>query len=172
MQWSVIPQKGEVPAPREDHSMVQVGPGQFLIFGGFVNGSRRNDVYQLNFDGSSANWTLLAGNSSGHSTPPARASHCAGFHANTMYVIGGEDEDHNKLNDFWAFSLDSKTWQQLDCHGQEDFFRSGASASVANGRIYIFGGILEITKELNDMYVFDCASKSIQKYDDAVQQQQ
>ena len=43
---------------------------------------------------------------------------------------------------------------------------------MANGRIYIFGGILEITKELNDMYVFDCASKSLQKYEEVVQHQQ
>jgi len=34
-----------------------------------------------------------------------------------MYVIGGEDEDHNKLNDFWAFDLEAKSWKRLDCQG-------------------------------------------------------
>jgi len=43
---------------------------------------------------------------------------------------------------------------------------------VSNGRIYIFGGILEITKELNDMYVFDCASQSITKHAQEEQRQE
>lgn len=159
LTWSVIPQKGDVPEPRDDHTMVQVSPNSFVIFGGFVNGSRRNDVYSFAFDGREVNWTLLAANSSDSKAAPApRASHCAGFHAGTMYIIGGEDEDHNKLNDFWAFDIEAKSWNKLECAGQEEFCRSGASASVVNGRVYIFGGILEITKELNDMYVFDCAS--------------
>ena len=44
--------------------------------------------------------------------------------------------------------------------------RSGHSADIHNGKMYIFGGILELTKELNEMLCynfetksFDCSSK-------------
>jgi hypothetical protein len=33
--------------------------------------------------------------------------------------------------------------------------RSGHSAVTYGSKMYIFGGILELTKELNDMIVFD-----------------
>ncbi len=33
--------------------------------------------------------------------------------------------------------------------------RSGHASSVYNGKMFIFGGILEITKELNDLIVYD-----------------
>ena len=33
--------------------------------------------------------------------------------------------------------------------------RSGHSACVVNSKVHVFGGILELTKELNDMVVFD-----------------
>lgn len=83
-----------------------------------------------------------------------------------MYIIGGEDEDHTKLNDFWSFDLNSRSWEKIEAANSEEFCRSGASASTKDGKIYIFGGILEITKELNDMYVFDSAANSISKHDD------
>jgi hypothetical protein len=49
----------------------------------------------------------------------------------------------------------------------ENICRSGASASLYNEKIYIFGGILEITKELNDMLVFDCASGRLTKHEES-----
>mgnify|MGYP001947528060 CR=1 FL=1 len=33
--------------------------------------------------------------------------------------------------------------------------RSGHSSNIYNGQMYIFGGILELTKELNEMLIFD-----------------
>jgi len=33
--------------------------------------------------------------------------------------------------------------------------RSGHSANIYNGKMYIFGGILELTKELNEMVAYN-----------------
>ena len=77
-----------------------------------------------------------------------------------MFIYGGEDQDHTKLEDIWEFNFDSKTWSKLESQAPSGA-RSGHSASVKNGKIYIFGGILEVTKELNDMLVFDCGSKKL-----------
>jgi hypothetical protein len=38
--------------------------------------------------------------------------------------------------------------------------RSGHSANINNGKMYIFGGILELTKELNECICYDFATKS------------
>jgi hypothetical protein len=37
--------------------------------------------------------------------------------------------------------------------------RSGHSANICNGKMYIFGGILELTKELNELICYDFTSK-------------
>ena len=38
--------------------------------------------------------------------------------------------------------------------------RSGHTASLHNGKMIIFGGILELTKELNEMLIYDFGTKS------------
>lgn len=43
--WGKVKQSGEVPKPRDDHSLSQINDKTFLIFGGFVEGSRVNDCY-------------------------------------------------------------------------------------------------------------------------------
>jgi hypothetical protein len=46
--------------------------------------------------------------------------------------------------------------------GEKDFkpkARSGHSSAVFNNKMYIFGGILELTHELNDLIVFDFETK-------------
>lgn len=112
MQWSKAQQTGDIPEPRDDHTLVSTGDGSYLVFGGFVNGSRRNDVYTFSFDGKTVTWGCLIENHPEPSSefPAPRASHCAGYSNGKMYVIGGENEDHTKLNDFWCFDVNSKSW--------------------------------------------------------------
>jgi hypothetical protein len=162
LQWSTIKQEGDIPEGRDDHSLVKVSDRQYLVFGGFVSGSRTNDVYQLEYQGNSVTWTeLYHSDDSSSNVPAPRSSHCSGFNNGTMFVYGGEDEDHVKLDDMWAFSVDSRSWSKVDNGGVGG--RSGHSSSMMGSTMYIFGGILEVTKELNDLIVFDCASQSLQK---------
>jgi len=57
----------------------------------------------------------------------------------------------------WEFDTGSNSWRELK--GQEGDYvpipRSGHTAVVNGSKMYIFGGIYELTKELNDMVVFD-----------------
>ena len=76
----------------------------------------------------------------------------------TMYVFGGKDDDNNKLNDLWKFSFQSLEWQELKCP-DAPAPRSGHSAQIYKNYIIIFGGIFEVTKELNDMYAYDIKAK-------------
>ena len=43
-KWDVIPDSGEVPATRDEHTCSIYG-NSMIIFGGFVDGVRTNDVY-------------------------------------------------------------------------------------------------------------------------------
>jgi len=43
--WSCLKQTGDVPKPRDDHSLSQIDAESFVIFGGFVEGSRVNECY-------------------------------------------------------------------------------------------------------------------------------
>jgi hypothetical protein len=60
------------------------------------------------------------------------------------------------MNDLWCFNIDESSWSQVELG--EDFRpcpRSGHSTVVHGEKMYIFGGLLELTKELNDLVVYD-----------------
>lgn len=60
----------------------------------------------------------------------------------------------------WRFNLDEDCWSQVEL-AENDFKptpRSGHSSVVHGSKMYIFGGILELTKELNDLVIFDFAT--------------
>ena len=44
--WSKMKQSGDIPKPRDDHAQAQISDNEFIIFGGFVEGSRTNECYR------------------------------------------------------------------------------------------------------------------------------
>lgn len=89
--------------------------------------------------------------------PKPRASHSSACWNDKLYVFGGQDDDNNKLDDLWEFDSASGAWNQIQIQDGDvtPLCRSGHSAVTYGDKMYIFGGILELTKELNDMLVFD-----------------
>lgn len=77
-----------------------------------------------------------------------------------MYIFGGQDDDNNKLNDLWEFDLASETYREIEVPSVSHLPspRSGHTAGIYKGKMYIFGGIFELTKELNEMLVYDFQS--------------
>jgi N-acetylneuraminic acid mutarotase len=72
-----------------------------------------------------------------------------------MYVFGGKDSDSNKLNDLWALTWKTGSWTKLNPVGNiMPCVRSGHSSAIYDGFFVIFGGILEVTKELNDLFAY------------------
>jgi N-acetylneuraminic acid mutarotase len=74
-----------------------------------------------------------------------------------MYVFGGKDNDDEKLNDLWRFDLETEVWEEIIAApgSQKPIGRYGHSSATYNGHLIVFGGIHEITKELNDLYIFN-----------------
>ena len=54
--WSCMKQSGDIPAQRDDHSLAQADGEKFVIFGGFVAGSRVNDTYVGTKNGNEICW--------------------------------------------------------------------------------------------------------------------
>jgi len=123
-----------------------------VIFGGFEDGERTNEIIIYNLKTNVWNKVKLADNAK---RPCARSGHSAVLQNNIMYVFGGKADNSLKLNDLWAFNLQSLVWTQIK--PVDDVLpetRSGHSACIYDNMILVFGGIFEVTKELNDVCAF------------------
>jgi N-acetylneuraminic acid mutarotase len=141
-------------APECDEHTAVVYEDHMYIFGGFVNGDRTNDVYKFNFKASE--WQGVA---TGEPKPCPRAGHSSVVveGANPyMYIFGGKDNDDKMLNDMWRLSLSTHAWEQIKYDATTaPRGRQGHSMAVYRGQVIVFGGLYEITRELNDFFIFN-----------------
>ena len=72
-------------------------------------------------------------------------------------MFGGQEDDNRKLNDIWCYdAAETNCWSQIEINESDrPCARSGHTTVVHGTKLYIFGGILELTHELNDLIVFD-----------------
>ena len=146
-----------LPVCIDEHTAILDG-NTVVVFGGFQDGTRKNQVHT--FDVETRVWSLLAPSDPRAPAPSARAGHAAVMHEGNLYVFGGKDDDNQKLNDLWRFNLAERVWTQLvvDQEHTIPMARSGHTATLYQGYICIFGGIFEVTKELNDLHLYDIAN--------------
>ena len=137
------------PPAMDSHTAVLVSQQSvptMVLFGGFIQDSRTNFLFQLNL--STWEWTRLA--SSG-STPCPRSGHSAVEYSGLMFVYGGTEEGGARLNDLWRFDFQHGTWLQISTENGPAG-RTGHSACVSEGTMIVFGGYKEVTKETNEVY--------------------
>ena len=75
-----------------------------------------------------------------------------------MYVFGGKNDDSEKLNDLWVYNLAEKRWVEIEAEGEVPFERSGHSSDICQDHLVVFGGIWDVTKELNDLHLYSFAN--------------
>lgn len=156
--WDIVNPTGDIPDPRDDHSATLAGDGSMIIFGGFVKGSRSNDLYAYDFTNNSWKCLDAGGNHDGIPCKRAASSLCAA--GNQVYLFGGQGEDNNKMNDLWVFDLGSNQWKEISTPEEErPHTRTGHTALLMGDRIIIFGGILEVTKEVSDVFAFNVSTQ-------------
>ena len=126
------------------------------IFGGFIEGEKTNELYRYDFKGNS--WEKV--NALSKISPPNRAGHSSVIIDNQMIIFGGKDDENEKLNDTWVFDLNSQQWENCNPEEPLPINRSGHSATVYQNLMIIFGGIHEVTRELDDCWIFDPKNKS------------
>lgn len=69
-------------------------------------------------------------------------------------MFGGKD-DSNRLSDIWSFSLNDCKFQRLKDEGEVPAVRNGHTMNHFQGRLYVFGGIHDITWELDDLHIYN-----------------
>lgn len=144
------------PESRDEHSAC-VHDGYMIVYGGFERGVRQNTMIAYNFE--TDQWEVFSPDKDSK-LPQPRAGHSAIIHEGKMYVFGGKDEDNEKLKDLWCFDFQTRTWTEMPSDTEGDDYesiisRSGHSAQVYADHMLIFGGIHEVTKELDDMIAYN-----------------
>jgi len=140
-------------APECDEHTAVVWNDDMVIFGGFIGGERVRAVHKFNF--TRGEWTIVQFDEK-DPQPVARAGHAAVLVDDNMYIFGGKNNDDFMMNDMWRLNLTTNRWEHLKCNDTEaPRGRAGHSMAVYNNHIIVFGGLYEITREMNDMYVFN-----------------
>lgn len=146
---------------RDEHTACVMGDNM-VVFGGFKAGERCNDIFQYNFTANTwenikpVKGSPLPSPIAGHSACIAK---CPETGNDIMIVFGGKDDENMKLNELWKFDFNLKTWAKLEPANAEHDLpmpRSGHSSILYREKyIAVFGGIYEITRELNDCFLYD-----------------
>jgi hypothetical protein len=80
-----------------------------LMFGGFVRGTRTNDLYEYVFE--QALWRKIDARKNSTAVPSPRVGHSAGVFENRhLFIFGGHNEGNLKLNDIWLFDHKHTRW--------------------------------------------------------------
>lgn len=152
MEWRVVKTLGESPGYLDEHSAVVSGK-EIVIFGGFGRNGRSNDVFTFNIEDKL--WTWKRGGDDPRRYPQPRSGHDSVVLGDSMWMFGGQG-DTEKFNDLWRYSIHFNTWDQVQVDDESSPLQwSGHSMTTYKHYLIIFGGIHEVTKELDDAYAFN-----------------
>jgi N-acetylneuraminic acid mutarotase len=155
-KWEVVKSRGDLPITRDEHSaVINDNDHTMIIFGGFADGQRTNELIKYHFQENK--WGKIE-IPAGQPKPEPRSGHTAVIYQNGMYIFGGKDDENKKLNDFWRLDLQTFAWTEVKLsspNAEVPMPRSGHQCDVYNHYMVLFGGIFEITKELNDFMLYD-----------------
>ena len=70
-------------------------------------------------------------------------------------MFGGLTTTNETLNDMWRFKIGEDKWQQIEQLGDVPSRRCGFSFNLHLDTIFLFGGLLEVTKESDQCYKFN-----------------
>jgi N-acetylneuraminic acid mutarotase len=72
-----------------------------------------------------------------------------------LIICAGTNDDNQRLNDTWVYDFGLNQWSELLTSGDLKA-RNGHSAVMLHDKhMIVFGGISEVTKELDDLYCLD-----------------
>jgi N-acetylneuraminic acid mutarotase len=135
--WSQLSPAGGPPATREGAAAVWDSlNNRMLVFGGHNLGGYHGDLWV--YVPAINSWQQL---SPAGDLPTARSRVAVGWDPITgqMTVYGGRGSA-GLLAETWAFSVGTNSWQQIATTGTSPGTRADAGGTVANGRMYVYGG--------------------------------
>lgn len=134
------------PSPRFGHSMIALGDGGILLFGGEDGeGNLHNDMFAFQNN----NWNEVV---PANDPPAPRRDHRAWARDDKMYVFGGKGES-GLFNDLWSYDSDTNLWTEVTTGGPRPAPRYGHSTTpLADGSALIFGGTTASGEKLGDLW--------------------
>lgn len=145
--------KGNLAVDRAFNSISCLGGKQILLYGGTPIVEGKN-LAILNLD--TLMWEKAEG--SFHQAikfAKPRAGHAATVSGRTkLFAFGGRDEAEALASDLWLFNNDTLKWTSPIVKGTPPQPREGHSACFVREKLFIFGGIDEISLR-NDVWVLD-----------------
>jgi hypothetical protein len=130
------------------------------VFGGYIESRCTNELWIFNADRNF--WKQITS----EAAPLPRANHTADMwtdseaNIETIVIIGGVNENLERLNDLWLYSVKENTWKEVK-YLPEDIVlspRSEHSSVMYNNELVVFGGRDQGLKELNDVMVLNLSS--------------
>lgn len=132
------------------------------MFGGFDGNSQLNDVHVLDQKEVNEEGEVQYAWTQPHITgkaPCGRYGHTASVVGSKIYIFGGNAGTNMRLNDMHILDTDEMHWITPLVGGAAPWERSGHTASVIGGRVFIFGGFSYAGGEwLNDTHIFNTGS--------------
>eukprot|EP01022_Parablepharisma_sp_SALTPOND_P000812 TRINITY_DN105095_c2_g1_i1.p1 TRINITY_DN105095_c2_g1~~TRINITY_DN105095_c2_g1_i1.p1 ORF type:complete len:1013 (+),score=68.10 TRINITY_DN105095_c2_g1_i1:1553-4591(+) len=161
LAWNLCTQTGQLPCPRDGHSMCTIGKNVYL-FGGENNEKLMlNDLYVGTIDrskGYKLNWKKCE-----QKNPPRarRAATLCSYMDEYLILIGGEAYEEaatSTLNDVWIYSIINGVWEEVFSMPRVDtgdYFppRAYHAAAIFESNLYVFGGISHTGQILDDFFV-------------------
>uniref|UniRef100_A0A0N4Z0E1 Kelch motif family protein n=1 Tax=Parastrongyloides trichosuri TaxID=131310 RepID=A0A0N4Z0E1_PARTI len=125
-----------VPYQRYGHTVV-VWNKKIYLWGGRNDDHGASDLLH-SYDPKNNIWEVV--NTTGR-IPPARDGHTAVVWKDKMYIFGGFEEHHQVFSqDVFVFDFITNVWAEVKPTGKKPAWRDFHTASVINGKMYIFGG--------------------------------
>lgn len=151
--WEKPVPTGQVPSPRESHSLTLVGR-KLVLFGGYTSGSRVvNDVHVYNLDAQEWLQVPVAGE-----PPSARQAHSAVRHGDDVVIAGGcsvSEVSPVCYNDVWSLNTIEMRWARRSTDLISWFPREGHTATFIRGQMFVFGGCQLSSECYSDVAVLD-----------------
>jgi YD repeat-containing protein len=149
--WEQITPETAPPA-RRDHCASALN-GKLYIFGGQGSSSQlMNDVWM--YDPAFTNWFLQDVEGT---KPTPRYLSASVVYSNRLLVFGGEDSTGYR-GDLWEYNPEATNWTLLKAEDppfNSPPTRKGASAFIAQERVYVFGGENEYGYPQQDMWNYN-----------------
>ncbi len=124
------------PSGRGGHSMVPLGDGRILLFGGVDDSGVRDDIHLFQ----NGEWSPVVTTN----FPPARRNHVAWRLNNKMYIHGGLDRGTNYLDDIWQYdplpSGSNTDWQAVGVSTAMGARAYHTAIPLTNGDVLFTGG--------------------------------
>ena len=91
-------------------------------------------------------------------TPVPRSGCTAATDGKNVFMFGGKDAE-NRMNDLWEFNMVNFKFSELEKTGDIPPERNGHTMEYFEGKLYVFGGIHDITWELDDLHIYNLDKK-------------